>query len=70
MGLELGFSQWHLVPDKRQRAQTRTQDVPSEYQELLLSVWVMKHWHKLPREMVKPLSLEMLRSCLHRLLGY
>lgn len=48
MGLELGFSQWHLVPDKRQRAQTRTQDVPSEYQELLLSVWVMKHWHKLP----------------------
>jgi len=55
------------VPEKRQREQTRT-DVPSEYQESLLSMWVMKHWHRLPREIAKPLSLEILRSCLDKVL--
>lgn len=68
MCLELSFSQWCSVPEKRQREQTRT-DVPSEYQESLLSMWVMKHWHRLPREIAKPLSLEILRSCLDKVLG-
>ena len=49
--------------DKRQWAQTETQEVLFEHQEtLFFTVRVTEHWHKLPREVAESPSLEIFKS--------
>jgi len=54
--------------DKGQWAQTEAEEVPSEREEDLLTLSVMEPWNRLPREAVESPSLEILKTCLDKVL--
>jgi len=54
--------------DKRQEVQAETQEVPPVCQETLFTVRVTEPWHRLPREAVESLSLEIFKSSMDMVL--
>jgi len=48
--------------DEGQRAQTEAEEVPSEYEEELLTLRVTEHWNRLPGGNVESPSLEILKT--------
>lgn len=46
------------------KRQTGIQEVLSKHQKCSFNVWVMEQWKRLPRELLRSLSLEVFKSCL------
>ena len=55
--------------DERQWAQTETQEIPSEIRKHFFTVREVKHWHRLPGEIVESPSLEIFKSHRDMVLG-
>jgi len=63
--MEPGSFWWCPVPGQETKwAQSKTQKVLSEYQEIIFSVMVTKHWHRLSRE-----DVEIFKSHLDMVMG-
>lgn len=59
-------AQWQ---DNSEQAQTETQEISPEFQETCFSLWgVTEHWYSLPREVMESQFLEIIKSCLGRVL--
>lgn len=43
--------------------------LPLNIRKCFFTVSVTKHWHRFPREVVEPPSLEIFKSCLDTILG-
>lgn len=50
-------------------SKTEAQEVLSEHWEMFFTFMVTKPWHRLPGEVMKPLSLEIIKSSLDIVLG-